>query len=365
MSIEIQILKSPDEFNFIREEWNALTDRCIYPNAFLRAGWMLAWQKRFGVKLGGFYVLLIRDGGNLIGGLPLFRENDGTLKFLGFDGVTCPEYLGLVVESERLEVVIQELLKFLISRSDWTRFYFEDYALDDLGTSRFVELLKSQFPFWERCGEGRYYISLPDSYEAYLMTRGHNNRSKRRKEFKKAVEENNARLVEPDISELDRWFPELCRLEVEALEHKAAPPMAREDFSSLIYDLIVELMPSREFRVFMLYYGDVPAAFRFGFIHAGKYYDYVMGFDPKLPGRAGNVAVQFVIMKLIDEKIHEFDFLRGLEYYKTYWADQLRQTKTIIFFRKRGLAYYLTQLVENIIRPVWRKIKRKKLKSDV
>jgi CelD/BcsL family acetyltransferase involved in cellulose biosynthesis len=355
--LQLLILKSPEEFHPIRDEWNMLTDCCVYPNVFLRAEWLLAWWKWFGNKLGTFYVLIIRDQECLIGGLPLFRERNGTLKFLGFDGVTCPEYLGLVVKTEYLEQAAHKLAKFLIAQKNWTKLYFEDYAVEDIGTSRFVEILKQQLPAWEQVGEGRYYIPLPDSYEAYLTARGQNNRYKKRKELKKAREEFHAHLVEPDYSEIDQWFSELRRLGIAALEHKTLPPMAREDFSGLVYDLIVELLPRREFRIFMLYYNDKPAAFKLGFARAGKFYDYLTGFDPNLPGRAGNIVIHFILMRLIEEGFREFDFLRGLEDYKTHWTEHLRPTKTIIIFRRYGIAYYKTQLVEKILRPIWRKLK--------
>ncbi|MDR0391264.1 MAG: GNAT family N-acetyltransferase [Planctomycetaceae bacterium] len=357
MNIEIQLLKSTDEFKLIRDEWNLLTDNCIYPNAFLRAEWLLAWWKWFGNKLGTFYVLTVREQGHLIGGLPLFCERNGTLKFLGFDGVTCPEYLGLVVKLEYLEQTVQELLQFFICQKNWTQFYFEDYAIEDAGTSRFVELLKQQFPSWECAGEGRYYIPLPNSYEKYLKTRGQNNRYKKRKELKQAINEYHAHLVEPEYSKIDQHFLELRRLGIAALEHKTLPPMARDDFAGLVYDLLVELLPSGKFRVFILYYDDKPAAFKLGFVHAGKFYDYLTGFDPKLSGRAGNIVIHFILMRLIDEGFNEFDFLRGLEDYKTHWTEQQHQTQTIIIFRKRGFAYYRTLFVETILRPFVQKIK--------
>jgi CelD/BcsL family acetyltransferase involved in cellulose biosynthesis len=358
IQLSISILKSPEEFDRIRNEWNILTDGSVYPNPFLRAEWLLAWWKWFGCKLGTFHVLLVYDREHLIGGLPLFRERNGTLKFLGFDGVTCPEYLGLVVKTEYLEQVAQELAKFLIPQKNWTQLYFEDYAAEDTGTSRFVEILKQHLPIWERAGEGRYHILLPDSYEAYLLTRGQNNRYKKRKELKKATNEYHAHLVEPEISEIDQWFSVLQRLGIAALEHKALPPMARNDFSALVYDLVTELLPRKEFRIFMLYYGDKPAAFKLGFVHVGKFYDYLTGFDPNLPGRAGNIVIHFILMRLIEEGFREFDFLRGLEDYKTHWTEHLRQTKTIIVFRRYGFAYYKTQLVETILRPIWRKLKK-------
>ncbi|MDR2644289.1 MAG: GNAT family N-acetyltransferase [Planctomycetaceae bacterium] len=358
MDTEIQLLKSSEDFKLIQEEWNLLTDNCVYPNAFVRAEWLLAWWKWFGNKLGTFYVLIVRNRECLIGGLPLFRERNGTLKFLGFDGVACPEYLGLVVKPEYLEHVVQELLQFFICQKNWLQLYFEDYSIEDAGTLRFVEKLKRQFPSWERTGEGRYYIQLPDSYETYLMTRGQNNRYKKRKELKKAIDEYQAHLVEPECSGIDQCFSELRRLGIAALEHKTLPPMAREDFAGLVYDLLVALLPCNKFRVFMLYYGDKPAAFKLGFVHAGKFYDYLTGFDPHLPGRAGNIVIHFILMRLIEEGFNEFDFLRGLEDYKTHWTEQQHQTQTIIVFRQRGFAYYRNLFVEKILRPIGRKIKK-------
>jgi CelD/BcsL family acetyltransferase involved in cellulose biosynthesis len=358
MNFKIQILKSPEEFQQIRHEWNLLTDRCVYPNAFLRAEWLLLWWQWFGCQLGTFHVLLVWDQDRLVGGLPLFRKRNGTLQLLGCDGLTCPEYLGLVTEPDLAESIAHELVQFFVRQKDWTQLCLEDYALEDTGTARFAEMLRQQFPHWQCDGEGRYYIPLPDSYNDYLMTRSQANRYKKRKELKKATEEFHARLVEPVLSEIDVWFPELRRLGIAALAHKTTPPLQYDHFASFLHDLIIELLPRQEFRIFLLYYGDTPAAFKLGLVHNSKFYDYLTGFDPNLPGRAGNIVIHFILAKLIEEKFQEFDFLRGLEDYKTHWTDLRHPTKTIILFRQHAFQYYRRQLIELILRPLWRSFKR-------
>jgi CelD/BcsL family acetyltransferase involved in cellulose biosynthesis len=357
MSFEIRVLQSPEEFERIRDEWNALTDRCVYPNSFIRAEWILIWWKWFGKTLGTFHTVTVHNENRLVAGLPLFREKNGTLKLIGFDGMTCPEYLGLVVEPELIHSASAVLVDFLTEHTNWNELFFEDYAVEDLGTSRFAELLKQRFSAWERTGEGRYYIPLPASYDEYLMTRGQMNRYKKRKELKKATEEYRARLVELDFAEIDQWFPVLRRLGISALAHKAVPPMQHDNFAGMVHDLIAELLPRKEFQIFLLYYGDTPAAFKMGFTFAGKFFDYQTGFDVSLPGRAGNIVIHFIIKRLIEEGFKEFDFLRGLEDYKTHWTEYQHPTQTLAVFRRKGIAYYRTLFLENFLRPVWRKFK--------
>jgi hypothetical protein len=59
----------------------------------------------------------------------------------------------------------------------------------------------------------------------------------------------------------------------------------------------------------------------------------------------------------MERGMKEFDFLRGLEWYKTSYTNQFRNTKWLYIFRRRGLAYWSRNLLDNIIRPVYRRLK--------
>ena len=131
----------------------------------------------------------------------------------------------------------------------------------------------------------------------------------------------------------------------------------RENFAGLYHDLLVELLPKREARVFMLYYDDTPAAFFAGFAYRGKFYSYQTGFDPGQPGRPGNTVVQMLLMRLIEDGFHDFDFLRGLQEYKRFWTESLRPTRFTVVFRCKGFAYRRKLFVEQCLRPIWWKLK--------
>lgn len=364
MNLEIRTLNVPEELDAIRARWDALTDRSVYPNCFLRADWLLAWWNWFGRKLGRFHCLTVYEDSELVAGLPLFRTCGGTLKMIGYDGLTCPEYLGLVVTPERIDAVVQALAEYFQARSDWRELFFEDYALEDPGTARLVEKLAGDFPHRFFPGEGRYYIPLPDDFETYLATKKPNNRYKKRKDYRRAVEEHGARLVEPEVEKIDEWFPVLQHLARRGIGHKANPAICQANFAGMLRELLQRLMPTGGMRVFLLYYGETPASYKIGFCYKGRFSDYLTGFEPDLPYRTGNNVVQFIMRKLIGEGYGEFDFLRGLEDYKTHWTEHLRETQSVAVFRRRGVAYYRTKIVEDVLRPLWRRLKSLKSRPE-
>lgn len=70
--------------------------------------------------------------------------------------------------------------------------------------------------------------------------------------------------------------------------------------------------------------GRIVAAY-YGFLHRGRAYYYLSGFEPDMQRYSlGSLLVAHAIEEAIREKANEFDFLRGAEPYKYRWGAQNR-----------------------------------------
>lgn len=357
--MDLRILTTPEEFAAIREDWNSLVDRSVYPNFFLRAEWLLAWWKWFGQAIGAYRFLLVYDADELVGGFPLFRQRGGKLKIQGYDGLTCPEYLGLVVLPDHIEPVVKTLVDYLAATKDWTELFFEDYTVEDPGTAYFAQCLKRRFPNWEYPGEPRYYIPLPETYDDYLKTRSSSNRWRKKNSLRKAKELYHAELREIGAEDIDHWFPLMQKLSLASVGRKVArPSLLHKPFEAMFRELLRELLPRREARLFFMYYEGIPVAFQLGFSYKNKFYYYQVGCNPKHPGRPGDTTTQYALIRFIEEGYREFDFLRGTEDYKLRWTDLGHDTENLYLFRRKAFSYYHRLFLDRIARPAYRCLKR-------
>ena len=80
-------------------------------------------------------------------------------------------------------------------------------------------------------------------------------------------------------------------------------------------------------RVFLLRCDGRAVAACYCFLYDGRLYFFQPGFDPELRRlHVGKVLLAKVIEYCYQNEIHEFDFLRGTEDYKSDWTDQKRPT---------------------------------------
>src|SRR5436305_1446505 len=107
-STSIRIVRSFGEFTTLQRDWNTLFAASTSASPFLHYDWLRQWLELYGPEYtclqNGLRVLLFRQGGELVGALPLYvRRSDHafagprSVRFLGTGEAeseeTCPEYL--------------------------------------------------------------------------------------------------------------------------------------------------------------------------------------------------------------------------------------------------------------------------------
>ena len=331
------------------EEWRDLNRRSRTGTMFLGPEWLEPWWNHFGEGR-ELATLCVREGGRLIGLLPLFVETvrlGGVevrrLAFLG-DGDTGCDDLDLLAEPGREREVIEHCVARLVELP------WDLCDLDGLWRESFTALqLAQRFPPGSgagsilRDGRVRYvcpYIPLAGSWEQYVEGLGRRENLRRREKWL---------YRQPGVSIACGRSPEEA---VEATEeflqlHRArwsveggSDGLADERHEAFHRDAAQRLARAGMLRMYTLYAARRPVASVYGVIHGPKFNYYQSGYDPNWACKSvGLVLLARTVQDAFGEGLKEFDFLRGNEGYKADWSRAERWTIQIRLWRgARGRA---------------------------
>src|SRR6516162_8462412 len=126
--MQIQCVGDTREFSALRPEWNDLLRRSAADTIFLTWEWLWSWWECYAGKDDLLHILVIREAGELIGILPLYRKLQPhlpffpvkTLHFIG-DGSWDSDYLDAILIRGREEESLVSVWRWLrVCRSSWT-----------------------------------------------------------------------------------------------------------------------------------------------------------------------------------------------------------------------------------------------------
>src|SRR4030095_8356891 len=121
-TMKTDTVRTFEEFDSLRDEWNALLATSESDSVFLRHEWLSVWSKHMmeGRQLS---IVIARDGKELVGVLPLAerrpqraRMMPRVLEFLG-SGVIGSDYLDAIVHRGRQREVLSAFAEYLNNRS--------------------------------------------------------------------------------------------------------------------------------------------------------------------------------------------------------------------------------------------------------
>lgn len=363
LSVTVRVVEDLEAWTALRQQWNDLNENSVYPNVFSTWEWLTEWWKCFGGSK-RLHIVLVEANSYLVGIVPLYATTRNhwsfslrpMLRFVGNGASVCPEYLGPIVHRDYIAEVCLKLKDYFLQEFDkWSELLFEEFAADDIGTNRLIKLLCAERPCVCPTGETRLYISLPESYDAYLMTLSGHNRQKKRNRLRQACNKQNALLEKMNVDQIDEWFPIIQELTAKGRARNGE----RSSFENPLYtkfhtELLKKLMPLGQAEILLLTLENKPSAFWYLLNLGGKCYAYQSAADASQLGSPGDVALQLAIQHAIAERFTEFDFLRGNHTYKRSYTSTARETSTVHLYRTHGFRYLMRLSVDKVARPTKR-----------
>jgi CelD/BcsL family acetyltransferase involved in cellulose biosynthesis len=331
-SLKLEIISPPSWPARLLPAWSNLLEQTATASIFLSPEWIGAWWRAYGegheprlwavwneqgalVALAPFYIVKMRVGGLV--DLPVIR-------FMGDEGGGA-EYLGLLAESGREEEVLQSLAGAMGSQCALVdiRGLPEGDALTRLIPKMFGE--RAPWPIHEErhaCSR----VLLPDDYEAYLRSLRSKFRSSLRYQTNRLVKNHNARLLRTSAEEdLDAHLDRFFAMHQERWVTRGDTGSFHDPRKLAFYREIAAAFLRRGWlRFYHLEVDKVIRASQFGFAYRGTLYSLQEAIDHSFhpPGVDGFGVVLrgMAIRESITEGLGAYDFLGGVEEFKTRWG---------------------------------------------
>jgi len=325
------------------DEWRALNARARAGCMFLSPDWLEPWWKHFG---GGreLRTICVREGGRLIGVLPLFAERIALggvpvtrIAFLG-DGDTGCDYLDALAEPGREREVLDHCLTALMNLN-WDLCDLDGLWRESFTAGQIVSRFAPSRPTGGVVRDSRLRFVCPNlplagTYESYLQGLSRRENLKRREKWL---------FRQPGVSIACARTPqEATKATEEFLElHRArwaveggSDGLSDASHEAFHREAAQRLAQIGGLRMYTLYAARRPVASVYGVVHGGKFNYYQSGYDPNWASRSvGLVLLAKTVSDAFAEGHQEFDFLRGNEGYKGEWARGERWTIQLRLWR--------------------------------
>jgi hypothetical protein len=311
---------------------------------FYSPTWLIPFQKVLGKDREVDHIVGRDGNGSILGTmhlsvvetpyLKIFRPN--VLALLGTRSVVSPEHLEFPIDQKNREEWCQFLERYIREKMSSCSFaVFDSVAEEASNLHACMDYLKAKgFRVVRNFQDECLYLDLPDSYEQLMTEFSANMRKIIRRTFRRT--EGEIRLADyTELGGIEPALEEARRLHNLARSRKGdIGSFDRDGYMEFHRELAHDIADRGNLYLKFLMIDGKAAAFRYGFLDKGVYYDYQTGYDPELGDhRPGFLILAEVIRELIDRKIKRFDFLRGDESYKRHWANKKRNTyRYYIFF---------------------------------
>ena len=321
----------------LKPEWNDLVRRSCCDTLFLTWEWQSTWWKHLG---DGQLVLLgfRSDDGRLIGIAPLFRSTteDGSsvLSLIGCRDVS--DYLDLIIERGQEDAVYGLLLDYLDdSAPGWDHVDICNIPQESLTFSRFRDLAEGRgFQTLVEIEDVCPIISLPPTWDEYLMMLDKKQRHEVRRKLRRADGETDTRFVivgpEHDLQAEMEAFIDLHQKSTPEKDQFMVPQM-----QAFFFDAARVLQERDWLQLAFIEMDGEKAAALLNFDYGNTILVYNSGYDP---ARYRHLSPGIVVTaRCIEHAIAlgrgTFDFLRGDEVYKYRFGAQDTQVRRLLVAR--------------------------------
>jgi CelD/BcsL family acetyltransferase involved in cellulose biosynthesis len=349
--MRLEVVTRIERLAEVAKDWDDLLSRCHEPHPTLSPSWLLAWWSVFGTDDAGRELrsALYWEGERLVGLVPLLARRlrvnlvmpRRRLELLasGEDerDEICSDYIGAVTEPAFERPIAEALAGALIEGAlgPW-----DDLVMPSMDGSRalpslLAAALSARVTVSVNVSGNCPFISLPQTWEAYLGALGGRSRHLVRKSIRDfeewAGESVTLRCAETE-ADLERGRHVLESLHAQRWNAAGGPSLFDSDrFRAFHRRVMPDLFGRGELELLWLEAHGEPVAASYNVVHAGKVYFYQGGRRMDLPKRirAGIALHAYAIRRAIEKGRREYDFLAGSARYKLDLATDSRPLCTL------------------------------------
>lgn len=357
-----KIIRTEEEFNAIKADWDRFTDNNSDSNVFLSHDWIASWIKYFLKGKKGRQLFIIAE----------YDDNEGTIKSIApfyidvfflvfkclrFISDDYSDYLGIAADNTgAIFNMLDEINSYLnvkrggykeikeINKKEENGFRADMIYLKQVSEEQSGKILKyekDKLHLTRKSGGDCYYALLPHTVEKYLE--GFNSKQrynilKRVKTAeKKAVQYISISIKNGDGNNIDYYLEEFFKLHQKRWNKKGKRGVFHNNkINAFFKSLFTALYNNGILNLSFLKYNDRLIAASACFDIKDKRQVYLPGFDPEYSFlQPGIVLTYYNIREAISLNCKEFDFLKGSEDYKRRFLAVKRANYKIYIYKTK------------------------------
>lgn len=355
MAFKTEIVTSVAAFEALHEAWNALLDDMDFPEIFYRWEWTFLFFEHSRPH-SELFIVVVRDqpSGEIVGIAPLcltrVRRLAWSVRVAETIAYGIADYQNFMIRSgaDRRRVVSAILDALEAHRARWDVADLQPFCTRDPATFQLLQAAQGRHD-WTVRSHVTSYIATRRLQAGRIVEESPDQRQVRHVRNRLQTLLKGGMTFRVNSAAIDEAWPAFRALHCQAWP---GSPLADPQYQAFI-EALRSCPTMRDAIEFSLAEEDgrVVAA-HFGFVDAGKIYYYMPAMDRAARhGRVG-AALLYAIMEHHAASGRTFDFMRGLEPYKTWWADALDANLRIVVNRNsnlRALAYNLRDVVRRFL----------------
>jgi len=365
------MVTSVADFEALREAWNGLLGDMDFPEIFYRWEWAFLFfaHSRPHSEL---FIVVVRDqpSGEIVAIAPLcltrVRRLAWTVRVAEAIVYGIADYQNFMIRSgtDRRRAVAAIIDVLDANRDRWDVADLQPFCTRDPATFQILQ-----------AAQGRHDWTVRSHITSYIATR----RLRADRIVEESPDQRQVRHVRNRMRTLIEGGTTLrldCRAAIDeawptfqALHCQAWPesPLADPQYRAFLEALRTSPTMRDAIEFSLAEEGGRVVAAHFGFVDAGKIYYYMPAMDRAARHSRIGAVLLYAIMEHYAASGRTFDFMRGLEPYKTWWADALDANLRIVVNRNssfRALVYNLRDVARRFLveiglpRAVLRRLKR-------
>jgi CelD/BcsL family acetyltransferase involved in cellulose biosynthesis len=319
--VELGVIGDIDRFAALGGEWDALASDTEGGSPFRSNTWLVSWWRAYADPGARPYVLTVRDGGTLVGGLPMYAGGTTRavpterLRLMG-DTVVGSTGLGAICAAGHEPEVTDAIVGHLGGGGDVPDVLdFGSMYADD----RLVVALTSTFGErgWRVGNETAAPVpvaDLPETWDGFLAGVNRNIRNKIRTERRRIEACGDVAIDRvDDPARLDEAIDDMARLFAESMSRRHGRPYdATERYKRFIGSACQGFLSAGALRLTFLTVDGQRVSFVTRFRHLDTMFMYQLGFATEWERfRAGNVLHGWAVQEALEEGCRCYDFGPG------------------------------------------------------
>jgi CelD/BcsL family acetyltransferase involved in cellulose biosynthesis len=341
MTLSIEKIIKEEEFEALAQEWNELLRRSASNTLTLTHEWLSTWWEVFGEGR-ELYILLVRDGKQLIGIAPMLKrtvQHYGVLPFRRIEFLAsgedeadeiCSDYLDFILLGGRETEALDSILRYIYEKdTDWDEVLLTDMAGDSVNLP-FVKAFceDSGIKMQQVRDEIAVYLPLTKSFEEIVSGVSSNFRRKIRQDIRAFQAYGGEFRLIDRLDRLEEGFAALVELhQARWLSRGGEGVFSSRKFTRFHRLFAGKAIVNDWLRLYVALKDGKPIAAIYNFVHNNKVHYYQSGFKHEDSGlhSPGVLAQAYAIERAIEAGFTEFDFLKGKQgSYKFRWRPQTR-----------------------------------------